>query len=93
MYQLPSTTGLLAFEAAARNLSFVHAARELNVTPGAVSRQIQSLEDFLGARLFFRHHKRVELTPLGREYLAEIRSSLERIAASTARIRGADDAA
>jgi LysR family glycine cleavage system transcriptional activator len=83
--------GLQAFAAAARHLSFLHAARELNVTPGAISRQIQNLEDFLGERLFFRHHKRVELTPVGRDYLAEIAAPLERIGAATARIR--DDAA
>ncbi|MDP6342180.1 MAG: LysR family transcriptional regulator, partial [Alphaproteobacteria bacterium] len=70
--RIPSTMGLQAFAAAARHLSFLHAARELNVTPGAISRQIQNLEDFLGERLFFRHHKRVELTPVGRDYLAEI---------------------
>jgi LysR family transcriptional regulator, glycine cleavage system transcriptional activator len=68
-------------------MSFVHAARVLNVTPGAISRQIQSLESYLGAPLFTRLHKRVELTPLGRDYLAEIAAPLERIAASTARIR------
>jgi LysR family glycine cleavage system transcriptional activator len=85
----PSVTALLAFEAAGRTLSFVRVARELHVTPGAVSRQIQALEEHLGAKLFLRHHKRVELTPVGREYLAEIGPSLGRIAAVSARIRGA----
>jgi LysR family transcriptional regulator, glycine cleavage system transcriptional activator len=77
----------LAFEAAGHNLSFVHAARVLNVTPGAISRQIQSLESYLGAPLFIRRHKWVELTPLGRDYLADIAAPLERITAATARIR------
>jgi LysR family glycine cleavage system transcriptional activator len=89
MRAFPSATRLLAFEAAARTLSFVRVARELNVTPGAVSRQIQGLEEHLGATLFLRHHKRVELTPIGREYLAEIGPSLARIAAASARIQGA----
>jgi len=89
MRAVPSATSLLAFEAAARTLSFVRVARELHVTPGAVSRQIQALEAHLGARLFLRHHKRVELTPVGREYLAEIGPSLARIAAASTRIRGA----
>ncbi|MFT6581388.1 MAG: LysR family glycine cleavage system transcriptional activator [Alphaproteobacteria bacterium] len=84
---LPSVSGLLAFEAAGHSLSFVHAARALNVTPGAISRQIQSLESYLGAALFVRRHKRVELTPLGRDYLADITTPLERITAATARIR------
>lgn len=85
---LPAVTSLVAFEAAARALSFVVVARELHVTPGAVSRQIQALEEHLGARLFVRHHRRVELTPLGREYLTEIGPALDRIAAVTARLRG-----
>jgi LysR family glycine cleavage system transcriptional activator len=87
MQYIPSVSGLRAFEAAGRSLSFVHAARELNVTPGAISRQIQSLEAYLGAALFTRSHKRVELTPLGRDYLADIAAPLERVAAATARIR------
>jgi len=80
--------GLRAFEAASRLLSFQGAADELHVTPGAVSRQIQSLEEQLGAALFLRHHKRVELTPLGRHYAGEIRAPLQRLADATARIRG-----
>lgn len=87
MQYIPSVRGLRAFEAAGRSLSFVHAAQELNVTPGAISRQIQSLEAYLGAALFTRGHKRVELTPLGRDYLAGIAAPLERVAAATARIR------
>ena len=87
MHRLPSTMALLAFAAASRHLSFVKAAQELNVTPGAVSRQIQSLEEFLGARLFQRHHRRVELTPLGRDYLGEIHGALNRISEASARVR------
>ena len=80
MQYLPSSSALKAFEAAGRHLSFLQAAKELNVTAGAVSRQIQSLEDFLGRRLFVRHNRRVELTPLGRDFLSEIRSPLSRAA-------------
>jgi len=79
---------LRAFEAASRLLSFQKAAEELNVTPGAVSRQIQTLEEQLGAALFLRHHKRVELTPLGRHYANEVRAPLQRLADATAQIRG-----
>ena len=78
---------LMAFESAARHLSFARAARDLNVTAGAISRQIQGLEGTLGRRLFARHHRRVELTPVGREYLAEVRAPLQRIARATARLR------
>jgi LysR family glycine cleavage system transcriptional activator len=86
--KIPSTSALLSFRSAARHLSFLQAASERNVTPGAISRQIQGLEDLLGTRLFNRHHKRVELTPQGRDYLAEITTPLDHIAAATARLQG-----
>ena len=63
---LPPLTALRAFEAAARHLSFQNAASELHVTPAALSHQIKSLEDRLGAPVFIRHNRRVELTDLGR---------------------------
>ncbi|MEM9428422.1 MAG: LysR family transcriptional regulator, partial [Pseudomonadota bacterium] len=46
--RLPPLTALRAFEAAARHLSFQEAARELNVTPAALSYQIKNLESHLG---------------------------------------------
>ncbi|SFI99941.1 LysR substrate-binding domain-containing protein [Jannaschia pohangensis] len=63
--RLPPLTALRAFEAAARHLSFQAAAGELNVTPAALSFQIKSLEDHLGAPLFRRLNRRVELTEAG----------------------------
>jgi len=89
--RIPSTQALRAFEAAARHLSFQQAAAELNVTPGAVSRQIQALEAALGAQLFQRSRKRVALTRTGRDYLDGIRTPLAQLAAATARIRGEGD--
>jgi DNA-binding transcriptional LysR family regulator len=53
-YRLPSLTSLAAFEASARHRSMHRAAAELNVTPGAVSRQIKALEEELGVPLFTR---------------------------------------
>ena len=91
MVEIPSTSALLSFRAAARHLSFLQAANDRNVTPGAISRQIQGLEDLLGTRLFNRHHKRVELTAQGRDYLAEITTPLDHLAAATARIQGEGD--
>ena len=64
--RLPPLNALRTFEAAARHVSFIHAAEELAVTPGAVSRQVKALERWLGAPLFRRAHKQVALTPLGR---------------------------
>lgn len=45
---LPPMNSLIVFEAAARHLSFTKAANELNVTQGAISRQIRQLEEYLG---------------------------------------------
>lgn len=64
--RLPPLTALRAFEAAARHMSFSAAAGELNVTPAALSFQIKSLEEHLGAPLFRRLNRAVELTEAGR---------------------------
>ena len=85
---IPSMDSLLAFEAAARHLSFLHASVELHLTPGAVSRRIQTLEALLGTALFLRRHRRVALTRAGAAYLAEIRAPMERIGAATDRLAG-----
>jgi LysR family glycine cleavage system transcriptional activator len=63
---LPSLNGLKFFEAAARHSSFTRAARELNVTQGAVSRQIKLLENQLNVILFHRAHRKLDLTEQGR---------------------------
>lgn len=69
-YDLPPLTALAAFEAAARHGSIKRAATELNVTPGAVSRQVRALEFDLGCPLFIRVHRGIELTEAGMQ-LAE----------------------
>src|SRR5437764_14419978 len=64
--QRPLSLGSLrAFEAVARRLSFSDAADELHLTQSAVSRQIKGLEDELGAPLFTRGTRHVELTGSG----------------------------
>lgn len=63
--RLPPLTALRAFDAAARHMSFAQAAAELNVTPAALSFQIKSLEEHLGAPLFRRMNRAVELTEAG----------------------------
>ena len=62
---LPPLNALRAFEAAARLGSVSRAAGELHVTHGAVSRQIRSLEEALGAPLFQRDGRGLALTPSG----------------------------
>ncbi len=64
-YDLPSLTTLAVFEATARHQSFKLAAAELNVTTGAISRQIKAIEDDIGAQLFIRSSTGVELTAAG----------------------------
>src|ERR1700753_214595 len=79
---LPPLNAVRAFEAAARRGSFKDAAVELGVTHGAISRQVQLLETWLGAPALFRRlHRGVALTPDGRALLAEFSQALDRISA------------
>jgi LysR family glycine cleavage system transcriptional activator len=64
--RIPPLTALRAFDAAARHMSFSKAAEELSVTAAALSFQIKSLEEHLGAPLFRRLNRAVELTEAGR---------------------------
>lgn len=77
-YDLPSLTALAVFEASARHLSFKLAAAELNVTPGAVSRQIKAIEDELGVPLFVRLSSGVMLTSAGEDLYSVLASSFSR---------------
>jgi len=78
-YSLPSLNALAAFEAAARHLSLTRAAVELNVTPGAVSKQVKTLEDEIGRPLFVRLHRALELTPEGEIVARSLREAFERV--------------
>jgi LysR family transcriptional regulator, glycine cleavage system transcriptional activator len=66
--------GLRVLDAAARHLSFTRAADELAVTPAAVGQQIRALEDVLGAVLFRRTPRGLELTPEGEAGLEALRA-------------------
>jgi LysR family glycine cleavage system transcriptional activator len=74
---LPSMSMLQAFAAAARSGSFTEAAADLEVTQGAISRQVRALERQLGAELFTRVRKSVRLTEAGRRYAEEIEKALQ----------------
>ncbi len=84
--RLPSTSTLLALEAAARHRSFAKAAQELALSEGAISRQIAKLEAFLGIRLFHRVGNRVELSGHGERYAARMRVALADIERHTRRL-------
>ena len=84
--RLPPLKALPAFEQAAHHLSFSAAARELNLTHGAISRQMNSLETHLGVRLFRRLNRRIELTDAGSTFLPAARAALDVVEASAARL-------
>ncbi|HEV7914231.1 MAG TPA: LysR family transcriptional regulator, partial [Albitalea sp.] len=84
-----SLSSLRAFEAVARRLSFSEAADELHVTQSAVSRQIKGLEDELGAPLFTRGTRHVELTGSGNALLRVVAPWLDRLDAGVRQIRQA----
>ena len=84
--KLPPLSGLRLFEAAARCGSFKRAAQELNLTPGALSHGIDSLEQWLDVELFERKARGVILTAAGRQYLPYISEALSMIATGTLRL-------
>lgn len=84
---LPPLGTLRTFEAVARHLSFTMAATDMALTQSAVSHQIRALEEHLGARLFERRHRGIELTPEGRTFLEGVRAGLDSIMLATERIR------
>lgn len=76
-----------AFEAVARLASFRAAGEELHLTQPAISRQIRSLEEELGATLFHRGTRHVELTSAGAMLLRVVAPSLDRLDACVRQIR------
>ncbi len=85
--KIPPMPWLAAFESVARTGSVTVSAHELDLTQGAVSRQVQKLEGFLGVELFTRDRKRLKLTPVGVHYAARIRDSLTQISNVTSDIK------
>lgn len=84
---LPSIPSLLALEAVDRLGSASAAAEELNLTQGAISRQLQALEGQLGVTLLIRDKQRLRLTPAAADFVAEARRSLHRLAAASLTLR------
>ncbi len=76
---LPSLGALATFEVAAKHLSFTLAAKELNITQGAVSQQIRLLERALDVPLFIRKHNALELTASGKDLSAAVAAGLDTI--------------
>ncbi len=82
--RLPPLNALRAFEAAARHLNFSRAADELSVTPGAVSQQIQNLEDYVGGALFKRTPRGLLLTDNAQIALPALREAFDSLAEAAA---------
>jgi LysR family glycine cleavage system transcriptional activator len=79
MSSIPPLPALKAFLAACRTGSYTAAAEELHVTHGAISRQIQTLEQWLGQKLFEKSGQRMAPTPHALEFAREMSEALERI--------------
>ena len=86
--RMPPLNAVRAFTVAARHLSFTRAAAELHVTHGAVSRQVRTLEDFLGTPLFERRTRQLLLTPAGQRFHAEVEPALVQVALAAQAVRG-----
>jgi LysR family glycine cleavage system transcriptional activator len=91
MRRLPPLAAIRAFEAAARTENFTAAAAELGMTQAAVSYQVKSLEERLGAPLFVREKGRVRLTALGARLLPSLSSAFDTIEAAFATHREEDE--
>ena len=91
MVRLPPLNALRAFEAAARHLSFAMAARELHVTPAAISHQIKGLEEHLDKRLFRRLKRGLELTRAGQVLLPKLSEGFGRLGDAVEELRSIDE--
>lgn len=80
---LPPLNALKAFEATARLQSLTKASEELHVTQGAVSQQVKLLEEYLGASLFIRTSRKLQLTDIARSYLMVLTEAFNRVQLST----------
>ena len=91
MRRLPPLASVRAFEAAARTENFTAAAAELGMTQAAVSYQVKSLEERLGAPLFVRERGRARLTPLGARLLPALSNAFDTLEAAFASHREEDE--
>jgi LysR family transcriptional regulator, glycine cleavage system transcriptional activator len=87
MDRLPPLNAVRAFEAVARHLSMTLAAEELHVTPGAISKQIQALEEHLGTPLLKRGHRQVTLTRHGIDFYRAASQAVDLLRAASMRMK------
>ena len=87
LLNMPSLRAVKAFVAAAKYENFTLGAEALCVSQAAISRQIRELEEYLGAQLFSRMGRTVELTPAGAVFFDAAHLSFVNIAQAAERIR------
>jgi len=83
---MPPLNPLHVFEITARLGSFTKAAQKLRVTQPAVSRQVQTLENYLGVRLFERDKQGIRLTAVGEQFHRQISPAFQIIASASANL-------
>jgi LysR family transcriptional regulator, glycine cleavage system transcriptional activator len=90
--RLPPLGTLRAFEAAARHLSFKEAAKELGLTPTAISHQVRLLEEYCGKTLFRRRPRPLALSDTGARLFPAIRDGFDVFASTLASLAGEAEA-
>lgn len=81
--------GVQGFVAVAEMGGFSKAARSLNLTQTALTRRVQKLEGYLGARLLDRTTRSVVLTPVGADFLPQAQRLVNDITTMVGRLRDA----
>jgi LysR family glycine cleavage system transcriptional activator len=84
--KLPPLNALKAFEIAARTGSYVAAAKELRVSPAAVSQQVRKLEEYFDKKLFLRYNNRIVLTDAGTTFYTSAAPALQDLSSVTRQI-------
>jgi len=88
MRRLPPLTALRVFEAVGRAGNVRAAAKELNVTPAAISHQIRLLEEHVGADLFSRGSRGLVLTQAGAQFYQHVSEAFDRLVDAVRKIPG-----
>ena len=86
VYCLPPMNSLRVFASVGQHNSVAKAAGDLCVTPGAVSRHIKILEEYLSVELFEPNGRNIILTDKGKAYWKEVSDLLWRLETETNKV-------